>query len=373
MIKILHFISDTNIGGAGRLLCNQIKNMGSDFEISVALPKSSLLISELCSLPCSVIALDHGADRSFDPSATAEARKIIKSVHPDIVHSHGSLSSRIAATSLGIPCRIFTRHCTFPLTRSATNPISRLILGGANNILSSSMIAVADAARQDLLNIGCDKKKIHTVINGVEPVRELSADEKELYRAKYGISKRDFVIGIFARLEEYKGHKTLLQAANICKKYYPNFKYLIVGDGSLYDELITLSRELDLSDTVIFTGFCEDVAPLFNMIDLNVNCSYGTETSSLALSEGMSLGIPAVASDFGGNPYMVKNAVNGLLFPAKNADALAMAIIRMYRDTDLYSKCSAGAIKRYREEFNAEAMARKMTEFYKSEYEKSKK
>jgi len=80
-----------------------------------------------------------------------------------------------------------------------------------------------------------------------------------------------------------------------------------------------------------------------------------------------------VASDFGGNPYMVKNAVNGLLFPAKNADALAMAIIRMYRDTDLYSKCSAGAIKRYREEFNAEAMTKKMTEFYKSEYERSKK
>ena len=70
---------------------------------------------------------------------------------------------------------------------------------------------------------------------------------------------------------------------------------------------------------------------------------------------------------------MVKNAVNGLIFPAKNADALAMAIIRMYRDTDLYSKCSAGAIKRYQAEFTAEAMTKRMEDFYKTEYAIHKK
>lgn len=374
MIRILHFITDTNIGGAGRLLCSQIKHMESkDFEIYVALPKGSMLCSKIRDLPCSALELSHGADRSLDSLSILEALKVIRSIRPDIVHSHGSLSSRIAATLLGIPCRVFTRHCVFPLPSSLTNPISKIILGSTNNVLSTSVIAVAESARQNLVDMGCDNKKIRTIINGVDPLRELSEDEKDICRKAYGITRRNFVISIFARLEEYKGHRTLLEAADICKRYYPNFKFLIVGDGSQKEELIALAKKLQLDSTVIFTGFCDDVAPIFNITHLNVNCSYGTETSSLALSEGMSLGIPAVASDYGGNTHMVKNAVNGLLFPAKNADALAMAIIRMYRDTDLYSKCSAGALRRYEAEFTAQAMSKRMEDFYKTEYAIRKK
>ena len=47
MIKILHFISDTNIGGAGRLLLNQIKNMPTEeFDITIELPCGRALVDE---------------------------------------------------------------------------------------------------------------------------------------------------------------------------------------------------------------------------------------------------------------------------------------------------------------------------------------
>ena len=99
MIKILHFITDNNVGGAGKLLCSQIKNMGGkEFKITVALPQSSQLKKPLSALPCALIDLRHGADKSFYAPSILEAAKIIKSEQPDIVHSHGSLSSRIAAT-----------------------------------------------------------------------------------------------------------------------------------------------------------------------------------------------------------------------------------------------------------------------------------
>lgn len=374
MIRILHFITDTNIGGAGRLLCNQIKNMGdSGFEIFVALPRESLLCAELRALPCTIIGMEHGADRSFTPRAVFEARKIIKKIAPDIVHSHGSLSSRLAATALGVKSRIFTRHCVFPLKKRMKNPLYRLAVGSANNLCSTAMVAVADSARQNLLDMGCSGKKIRTVINGSPPMRVLSEDEIRFERAKHGLTNRNFVVSIFARLEEYKGHVTFLRAAQICKRFYPSFRFFIVGEGSKRQELEQLAQELKIGDVVRFIGFCRDVAPLFAITDVNVNCSWGTETSSLALSEGMSLGIPCVASDYGGNPHMVKNAVNGLLFPAKNADALAGALIRLFRDTNLYSKCSIGALRRYREEFTDRAMTEKMMEIYREEFERTKK
>lgn len=373
MIKILHFISDTNIGGAGNLLCEQIKGLDQrKFLLFVALPRGSMLTKKLSTLPCKIIECKYGADASFSPESIKECYGIIKKIKPDIVHSHGSLSSRIAATALKIPCRVFTRHCAMPLSKIMRHPLSKMAMGTAHGILSTSMIATADCARQNLIDMGCSAQKITTVLNGVAPIRILSENEKIYFRAKYGLINENFIISYFARLEEIKGHKTLLRAAKICKKYYPNFRFFIVGTGSQEQNLKEYARALRVDDTVLFLGFCDDVAPIFNITDVNVNCSYESETTPLALSEGMSLGIPSVASNIGGNPYMVKNCENGLLFPARNPDALAMALIRLYRDKALYQKCSQGALVRYKTELNDKIMCQKITDFYLREYRKSK-
>lgn len=374
MIKILHFISDSNVGGAGKLLCNLIENMdNSKFKTAVALPKASALIPLLEPLPCEIIKLNSEADRSFSSSGFAEAIEIIKKLHPDIVHSHASLSSRLAAMTLGIPCRIFTKHCAFPASKVYHFPPVRLVSRMANGLISTSVIATADSARRTLIVEGYDKDRITTILNGTPPLPLLSENERSIIRVRYGLNKDDFVISIFARLEEYKGHKTLLEAAKICKRHYPSFKFFIVGDGRIKDDLIKYAKALKIEDTVYFTGFLADVSKIFNVTDVNVNCSTLSETSNLSLCEGMSLGIPCVASDCSGNPQMVENAKNGLLFPTGNADALAECLMRLYRDKALYKKCSLGAYKRYKDDFSAHVMAEKMMTLYKNEYKKSRK
>ena len=164
MIKILHFISDSNVGGAGKLLCNLIENMdNSKFKTAVALPKASDLIPLLEPLPCEIITLNSEADRSFSSSGFAEAIEIIKKLHPDIVHSHASLSSRLAAVALGIPCRIFTKHSAFPASKVYHIPPVRLVSRMANGLISTSVIATADSARRALIVEGYDKDRITTI------------------------------------------------------------------------------------------------------------------------------------------------------------------------------------------------------------------
>ena len=365
MIKIIHFITDTNIGGAGNLLVNQLKNMDmTDFDVTVVVPCGSRLIEKLENTDCRIVETKYNADRSFSFEGTIEDMKIIKKYRPDIVHSHASLSSRIAATLLGIHGRIHTRHCVFPLSAAVKNPIGKAICGLSNNILSTKMIAVADSAKENLLDMGCDEKKISVIINGSDPLRKLSEKEKSAMRKSLSFSDSDFVVGICARLEEYKGHKTFLRAAAICKRQYPDFKFLVIGDGSQKHELISFCQSLGLTDDVCFVGFANDVAPYFNIMDVNVNCSYGTETSSLALSEGMSLGIPSVVSDFGGNTGMVRNCFNGFVFRQKNYEELAICLIRLYRNPELYKRLSRNTIERYRSEFTAKAMSEKMKSLY---------
>ena len=230
MIKILHFITDTNIGGAGNLLIQQINGMdNSRFDFTVALPKGSKLIDKL---PCKTIQCDHSADRSFSLKSIIENYKIINKIKPDIVHSHGSLSSRIAAKFLNVKIRIFTRHCAKNIPKYMKNPLIKWGFRVINNALSTSIIAVSPYTKRHLIELGCDEKRITTIMNGCSPLRYLTDDEKAFFRIKYGLNKDDFVVSYFARLEEIKGHKTLIEAVKICKNQCENLRFFIVGTGS---------------------------------------------------------------------------------------------------------------------------------------------
>ena len=130
---------------------------------------------------------------------------------------------------------------------------------------------------------------------------------------------------------------------------------------------------LGILDRVRFVGFCNDVAPYYGIMDININASFGTETSSLALSEGMSVGVPAIASDFGGNPYMIRNGYNGLLFPAKDAASLARALLTLYRDRNLLHTLGDNARAFYNKHLTARTMAKQMEDYYRTLLEQKKR
>lgn len=86
-------------------------------------------------------------------------------------------------------------------------------------ILSTEIIAVADAAKQNLLDTGVSEKKITVIVNGVEQMRVADKSEISALRASMGVSDEDFFVAISARLEPVKGHDTFLKAAKIvCEK-----------------------------------------------------------------------------------------------------------------------------------------------------------
>ena len=90
----------------------------------------------------------------------------------------------------------------FPVPKIYENPLVRFVVGRVNSALSTVIIAVAESAKENLMQMGCDEKKITVVINGVEPLSRLSDGEKASMRAQFGLRKEDFVCSIFARLEE---------------------------------------------------------------------------------------------------------------------------------------------------------------------------
>ena len=112
----------------------------------------------------------------------------------------------------------------------------------------------------------------------------------------------------------------------------------------------------------------QDVAPYIQVMDAIVNCSYGTEATSMALIEAMSLSKPAIATDYGGNAYIIENGKNGYIIPQKSASNLAEAIRKMFDDPARLREMAKVAYSKYICRLTGKIMTGKVEKIYEDEY-----
>ncbi len=365
MVKVLNVISDSNIGGAGRVLLNYLKYSDrTQFEASVCLPRGSLLAQPLREADAMVYELPLTADTSFSRRDIGVIKAIIRKTQPDIVHTHGSLSGRIAARRCGRAV-VYTRHSVFPVSPRIKAGPGRLLNKLVNEHYADRIIAVSPAAKENLTDGGIDDALIDVIMNGVEPVARKAPAELLKLKSDWGLCDGDFVLGILARLEEYKGHSVILDAMKELVGEGRRVKLLIAGTGGGEPAVMSRIMELELSDNVQCLGFVTDVAAVLSVLDVQLNASYGTEASSLSLLEGMSMGLPAIVSDYGGNPYVIEDGVNGLVFKSRDSAALAGCIRRMMDDKDLLKTLSDGAEQVFYKRFTGKLFAESVERTYR--------
>lgn len=364
-MRVLHVISDQNIGGAGILLLSLLRNFDrKTIENTVALPKGSALTERVERLGIPTVSLQHSPDR-ISAASQRELKRIMLVTGPDIVHTNAALSARLCAKLCHVTV-FHTRHCCFPPSGIWKNRIVRSVGGLWNRALSDCAIATAEAAKEDLRLYGIPPDKIHVVLNGSEPIRALSKEELESARVQFGVSTEDFTVGICARLVPCKGHDTFLMAAKRLLEMAPliPFRFLIVGEGEERESLEARALKLGISDRVIFTGFVEDMARIYRILRVNVNCSCGTETSCLALSEGMSASVPCVVSDYGGNRAMIGDSLAGFVYPTGDFESLAQLLLKIATNRSLELQMKKAAHERYLQCYTARGMAERVEALY---------
>lgn len=357
-IKVCHVLTDTNIGGAGTALVNLLTACDRErFAFSVVLPYGSAA-APLVEKTGADIFFAHGiADRSAAPAAIPALTRIFRRLRPDIVHTHASLSARLAARAATVPVIIMTRHCADPLPR-VFSAAGGILLRGC----CTRAIAVGDDAADALAACGFPRERIDVILNGTAPLREPTEAELDAAREKLGINKDDFTVGIFARLEKRKAHEVFLEAARLCTEKAPDIRFLVVGDGSRRTELEEMSRRMGLAERVRFCSFCPDIAPLMALCAANVNTSVPGEVSSLAITEGLSLGVPPVVSRCRGNELLTDGC--GIVTTPGSAASTADAVMKLYSDRGLQKELSAAARRRYAEHFTALEYAKRTEAVY---------
>ena len=365
MIRILNIISGTNIGGAGRVILNYLRYADRNkFVTLVAIPRGSLLKPLLEEAEVTVYEVDGMADCSYASQDVKALQALIRRVKPDLVHTHGALSGRIAAKRCHVPV-VYSRHSAFPVPAKLKYPPGRWVNKLINEHYADHIIAVSPATRDNLVESGISPKKITVVMNGIAPVPETSPEARAALRESLGLEKNTFVFGILARMEDYKGHLYLVHAAKLLKDQgRTNFRVLMAGTGSFEEEVSRAVVEMGVDDVVQMLGFRSDVAELLNILDVQLNASYGTEATSLALLEGMSLGLPSIVSDYGGNPYLIENGVNGLVFPSQDSLALSKCMIRLMDHPNEVKRMGQKARERFNAQFTGPVFARNIERIY---------
>ncbi len=241
--------------------------------------------------------------------------KLIKKVKPDVVHTaaaeanfHGIIAAKLAGVKtiigeeIGIPNHSRTAQRIFSFVYR----------------FADKVICVSQAVKNHLVHTGEIPES-----KGVVIYNPVSVPHLDKVQPKEENQSRIFNIVYVGRLEKVKNVETLIRAfAQIQNK---ETRLTLVGDGRERSALENLTRELKISDRVIFEGFQPEPARFLSSADLFVLPSY-SEGFGIAAVEAMFLKVPVLCSRVGGIPEFIKDGENGWLFDPNDTPELQSKI-----------------------------------------------
>lgn len=178
-----------------------------------------------------------------------------------------------------------------------------------------------------------------------------------------------------------KGFHYLLQALAEVRKECPQVNLVVAGNSILGNDglksrlkipaygayLRRLIREGGLEGCVQVTGRMEEEEMKRTYLRSHlVVCPSALENSPNSVAEAMLLGVPVIASRAGGIPSLIRDGVDGLLFPKGDVQALADRICRILKDDALARRLSEEAAKQAAVLYDGEENFRRLLEIYEA-------
>ncbi|MBC2694337.1 MAG: glycosyltransferase family 4 protein [Desulfobacteraceae bacterium] len=312
----------------------------------------------------------------FFPDFTLIRRfaNIIEKEKVDIVHTHtirGNFYGRMAA--------LLSRRPTVSMTTVHSFLIDEL--GGSAHIgLKQRMlyhretltrrfvdhfVSVSRTLGDKLLQEEVKQDRLSVICHGIPiPANSDNNFHGSRLRSEFGIKKKETVIGIVGRLVSVKNHALFLLAAERVLRFIPEVKFLIIGDGALRADLEKLTSDLNISESVIFTGWRNDIEECMKAIDVLVLCST-TESQGLVILEAMSFALPVIATDVNQVRETVINGRTGLLIPSNDDEALAEAMLKLLKNDNLAKRLGAQGRALVEDKYSLEKMIHETANLYK--------
>jgi glycosyltransferase involved in cell wall biosynthesis len=175
------------------------------------------------------------------------------------------------------------------------------------------IIVVSSALKNEIVSYYFLKKeRVFIALNSIsfDEITINHTNQKEIIN-KYDIDRKDTVIVCVGELSHRKGQLSLLHAFTQLDELSAT-KLILLGDGSLYNKLIKMVKEKQLSTCVIIPGYKKDIYDWISLATIYVQPSR-YDPLPRAMLEAMYLGKPVIASDIPTMKDVIQHGTTGLL------------------------------------------------------------
>ena len=363
VVRVLHLRSSAGFYGAERVIVTLMKRAPAD-DIDTTLACIENYINSDQSLlnhakEAGLKALEIPCKSRMDFQTVRNLITVCKDNQIDIIHSHdykshfyGALTARFSGCK-----QVATLH-----GKTFGNVKNRIFEVVENLLLRMvSHVTVVSDQLFDSLSETALSKKLSQIANGVDD-QSFNPDIKGFGKSYWGFNPSSYVFGTIARMSEEKGHHVLIEAFSKLTDHNDNVRLLLVGDGPLHDELVTLTESLGLENKVRFAGSRTEVEQILNDMDCYVSPSH-TEGMPMSILEAMATGLPLVATDVGAVGYLLREDL-GKLLPPGDVDALAKQMQSVLDDVDFMKESGKKCRARVEQEFSAGIQSQEFAKVY---------
>lgn len=282
--------------------------------------------------------------------------RLVRRVRPCcVVSNFGALSIMMTIGGLRrVPVRIHWHH-TLSSQIDADAPGSRLMLrllrlrARIPMSFATHPIANSNAARQDLIDtFGVPPQKCQVFWNSLADPMANSVPPS-VDRANRPNSRHFVCVG---RFTASKRQDILLEAMAEVARKYPDITIEFIGDGQDRDACEKLACRLGVSKNCVFAGHLPHPQVLSRMAGMWATIVPSrNEAFGLVAIESMAVGVPVIGANTGGIAEIVRDGVDGFLFPPGDHKALAKRMIQLMEDENLRAGMAKNARLRFLEQF----------------------
>ena len=305
----------------------------------------------------------HGVARlGLRARAASKIRGLLAHESFDLAHlnePHALTAAWLAGAHKKLPL-LLSRRIGFPLrrgwaTRERYAAVERFVVNSKN-------------VAQSLIVCGIAPERISIVNEGVQIPALPSPERRKSARNHWGVQNNEFLFGCVSVFVPEKGQRHLIEALASVRESHPEARLVLAGDGQCRGELEALAKQLEQSEAVIFPGFVNDVASVYDALDV---FAFPSEFEGLgtALQAAMAAGLPSISTSRGALAEVVDRDRTALVVEP-NGKEFAAAMLRLITDADLRKKLSEAGRHEVQERFSAERMVDGTIQVYEDVLEK---
>lgn len=360
-LNILHIFSGDLWAGAEVMIFNLLSQLTNypNIRITALSLNEGILSQRLQQLGIKVFIIPE--DKHSFPVILLKAKKIIKGLSFDIIHSHRykeNLLVLFLSRLLGVKSLITTIHGLSETPLCGKNGKNRIHMRTKMDYFTlkkcfTRVIAVSHEMYRVLIDqYGFKREQVDVIHNGIEIPQHTHSTNQPVSQP----TNHFFNIGTVGRLTPVKDYPFFLDVAAEIRKERKNVYFYVLGDGPLKSELQRKRFKLNLDDCVTFLEPVTDPFPFYQSLDLYLNTS-SHEGIPIAILEAMMCGLPVVAPEVGGVPEIIKHNQCGVLFSERSPSEIARICMQLLDDVHVGTEMGRIAKKKIQDSFSASIMA----------------